>query len=534
MSHPGNRAILFLASSLVLLLSAEAGASKELAQGRTILFVDDHEILYRSGTNRVFQPPRRHADKALLGLSKPWELAIGYVTIHREPKSGKYQLWYQAYAGNRAGERRLKCVVCYAESRDGIHFDRPELDLFPFKGEKSNIVLVANAGHGDRYGCSVLVDPDEQDAARRYKMAYYDWSVVHGREEPGLHVAFSPDGIRWTKHNQGTLLRTLYGGRGWQPPFTDENPFKETPVNGKPARKTWSYPLTASDVIDVFWDPVRRVFVLLAKFWMDSPNGGAAWKNGIVRCESKDFVNWSKPQIVLTPDDDDGPDVDFHGAPGFYHKGRYFALNQILNRRGKLAIDLELMTSRDGIVWERPFRKQFFLARSQPGLFDSRTILSNSTPIMLEDEMRFYYGASNVAPLEGVKSDPGQRSGVGMVSLPLDRFAGLRPVAKSEQLSLPRPLENIGQFTLKPLDLQGCTGITVNADAAKGSVRVELLTEDGYRVRGYSRDDAAVLQGDSLRHQVRWKERGLDQLPRGRYLLRFHLDNAAVFAVSFQ
>lgn len=58
--------------------------------------------------------------------------------------------------------------------------------------------------------------------------------------------------------------------------------------------------------------------------------------------------------------------VEFHGAPGFYHKGRYFALNQILDRRGKLAIDVELMTSRDGIAWERPFRKVFFIARRSP------------------------------------------------------------------------------------------------------------------------------------------------------------------------
>ena len=99
-----------------------------------------------------------------------------------------------------------------------------------------------------------------------------------GREEPGLHVAFSPDGIRWTKHPKGPLLPTLYGGRAVQPPFADESPYKETPVKGKPPRKTWSYPLTMSDVIDVFCDPVRQVFVIIGKFWIDGPDGGAAWK----------------------------------------------------------------------------------------------------------------------------------------------------------------------------------------------------------------------------------------------------------------
>jgi hypothetical protein len=525
---------IMLLSAVLLGLSPAFVVSQEKgATERTFLFVDDHDILYRAGTQRVFQTPKRHGDKALLPMAKPWEVGIGYTSIHRDLKTGTYQLWYQAYAGARAGDPALKCVVCYAESKDGIHFERPDLDLFPYKGEKSNIVLVSNAHYGDRYCCSVLVDPLEKNPKRRYKMAYYDWSLVDSRPEPGLHVAFSPDGVRWTKHG-GTLLKTLYGGRGLQPPYTDESGYKETPVKGKPARKSWSYPLTLSDVIDVFWDPVRQVFVLLGKFWLDGPDGGAGWRNGIMRAESKDFVSWSKPQIVFTPDDDDSPHIDFHGAPGFHHKGRSFALNQLLDRRGKLAIDIELMTSRDGIAWERPFRKTLFLPRSKPGLFDSRTILSSSTPIILDDEMRFYYGAANVAPLDGVKSEPGERSGVGMASLPLDRFAGLKTVAKSAQTTLRKPLENIGQITLRPLDLRNRGPIQFNADARNGAVRVEILTEDGYRVRGFSRDDAVVIQGDSLRHAVAWQKSKLNELPSGRYLLRLHLENATVFALTLR
>jgi hypothetical protein len=527
-------AIIFVSFGVGELSAQESNAEMESAKGRTILFVDDHDILYRAGTKRVLHPPRRYSDKALLDLTKPWEVGIGFTSIYRDPISGKYQLWYQAYAGARAGEQRLKCVVCYAESKDGIHFERPELDLFPYKGQKSNIVLVSNAGYGDRYCCSVVVDPSDKDPNKRYKMAYYDWSAVNGREEPGLHVAFSADGVRWTKHDKGTLLRTLYGGRALQPPFADEDAFTVKRVDGKPDRKTWQYPLTVSDVIDVFWDPNHKVYVLLAKAWLDGPEGGAAWRSGIMRSESKDFVNWSKPRLVLSPDEADDPEVEFHGAPGFFHKGRYFALNQVLRRREKLAIDLELITSRDGVSWERPFRKEFFLPRSKAGLFDSRTLLSNSTPIVLEDEIRFYYGAANVAPLNGVKSDPGQRSGVGMASIPLDRFAGLRPEAKSAQVTLPKPVENIGQVTLKPLLVKGCTELTVNADASKGSVRVELLTEDGYRVRGYSKADAVRIEGDAVRHKVSWADRTLKDLPAGRYLLRLHLDNATVFAVSFK
>ena len=131
-------------------------------------------------------------------------------------------MWYQAYAGKRAGDKRLECVVCYAESTDGIAFVKPELDLHPFKEHaKTNIVLIGNGGYGDRYCNSVLVDANEKDPGRQYKMAYYDWSIDKGREYPGLHVAFSSDGIRWSKYDRGPLNRTSDGGRGSPPPWAD-------------------------------------------------------------------------------------------------------------------------------------------------------------------------------------------------------------------------------------------------------------------------------------------------------------------------
>lgn len=249
---------------------------------------------------------------------------------------------------------------------------------------------------------------------------------------------------------------------------------------------------------------------------MDSPDGGAAWKHGLGRIESRDFVTWSMPQWVLGPDEHDNPEYEFHTSPVFLHNNCYINLNQILNRRAEGAIEIELMRSRDSLRWERPFRDQPFLARSESGQFDSHSIFTNSTPVVLADEIRFYYGAYNQSPIGGVKSEPGERSGVGVASIPRDRFSGIRPVAKSAQVTLKKPLEHIGQVTLKPLDLSGCREITLNADATGGAVRVELLTEEGYRLRGYSKEDVIPIEGDSLRHIVTWKEHGwISSLPVG-------------------
>ncbi|MGY8673372.1 MAG: hypothetical protein ACKVHO_12380, partial [Verrucomicrobiia bacterium] len=130
--------------------------------------------------------------------------------------------------------------------------------------------------------------------------------------------------------------------------------------------------------------------------------------------------------------------------------------------------------------------------------------------------------------------DASQQSGVGLAQLPLNRFAGIRPVAVSAQSTLKKPLKNIGQITMKPIDLAAFKTLTVNADATDGTVRVEVLNEGGYRMRNFTRAHARILRGDSLRHPVSWKGLNTTDLPPGKYMLRLHLDNAEVFAITLK
>jgi hypothetical protein len=236
--------------------------------------------------------------------------------------------------------------------------------------------------------------------------------------------------------------------------------------------------------------------------------------------------------LILAPDDLDKPHVEFHTTPVFFYEGVYFCLNQILDRAtGEGVIDVELMTSRDGRVWERSFRDEFFLPRSKAkGAFDSGSVFTNATPVILDDEIHFYYGGYS-SGATGADNLTGA-SGVGVATIPRDRFAGVRPVEKSAQATLKAPLEHVGQVTLKPVALSKDSTITINADARDGEVRIELLDEEMRRVRGFTRDEATVVHGDSLRHAVAWKAKSLADLPPGRYHLRAHLDRATLFAVS--
>jgi hypothetical protein len=243
------------------------------------------------------------------------------------------------------------------------------------------------------------------------------------------------------------------------------------------------------------------------------------WKHAMGRTQSKDFIHWSRPELVLTPDEFDPEWVEFHHSPAFFYNDCYFALLQILNRgeRGGI-MDCELAISRDGFNWQRPFRSPFFLPMTHDGGFDSGSILTNASPVLLEDEFRFYYGGYS----QGATGDSAGElvTGIGLATMPRDRFAGLRP---SKQ---------IGQVTLKRTGLACYTAISVNADARGGNVHVEVLDADGYRVRGFTKEDAIAITGDDLRHPVRWRDRDVTDLVAGEYMLRLHLDQAEVFALT--
>ncbi len=486
---------------------------------RTLLLVDDQHVLYRAGTERFLAPVTRHEANPVIAETEPWEVAIAWTSVHYDAEKDGYQVWYQAYGGPDA--LQPPCVTCYAESKDGIHWTKPGLDLFPYGDAKqTNIVMIGNGGHSIRYGNAVVVDPRDPDPKRRYKMAYFDFSAGEGKSLPGLYVAFSPDGIHWKNPDVPMpIQRTAYGDFGETVPFRNE-----------PGRE-WSVPLSIADCHDVFYDANRGAFVDYAKMWIDGPDGGMFWKHGIGRSESKDFIHWSTPALVLSPDEFDAPYVEFHTAPVFLHAGYYFALAQVLNRgKGSGVIDIELMLSRDGLQWQRPFRDTFFFAREGGKQFEAGSIFTNATPVILDDEIRFYYGAYSLGATGADDTD--QASGVGLFTIPRDRFAGLRPVAVSAQPTLRRPLRHVGQITMKPLDLPGYGAITLNANAPDGEIRVELLDAEGYRVEGYTKDDAHPIKGDAFRHPVVWKERGLADLPVGKYMLRIHLKKADVFAVN--
>jgi len=303
----------------------------------TLLLVDDHHVLYRSGTKRVLHQLKRHVKNPVIAKDKPWETTVAYCSVHRDEKTGKHQLWYQAWQGS--------CYLCYAESEDGMTWVKPNLGLHEYKGSKENNIVLSIG-----YGGSVIYDPRDPDPGRRYKSAFWE----QYRKPYGTSLAFSPDGIHWRKYKNNPVIKGSYGDY-IQPPF-EGDPIIDSGSQGSP--------LSTSDVIDLIWDEKRQVYAIYSKTWLDGPTGDMHWKRAVVRTESKDFIKWTKPQLVIAADEFDGKGgehelamtsggggsggVQHHSGPAFCYNDMYFSMLQVMDAGNTGNMPIELALSHDG------------------------------------------------------------------------------------------------------------------------------------------------------------------------------------------
>lgn len=89
-------------------------------------------------------------------------------------------------------------VTCYAESRDGINWVRPEMGLFEAAGSRrNNIILVGNDMPSNF--TPLLDNRPGVDPAERFK-------ALPGTHETGLVAYVSPDGIHWKKMREDPVL----------------------------------------------------------------------------------------------------------------------------------------------------------------------------------------------------------------------------------------------------------------------------------------------------------------------------------------
>jgi hypothetical protein len=132
------------------------------------------------------QPVRR---EVAIVFDRPWEgNASAYYSVFQD--GDYYRMYYRGQNYDAKTKQSSPAVICYAESKDGIHWLKPELGLFEFKGSKSNNVIWTGRG-ADAFAVFKDANPACKPE-QRYKAL-----AVPGMSQ-GLLALQSADGIHWS------------------------------------------------------------------------------------------------------------------------------------------------------------------------------------------------------------------------------------------------------------------------------------------------------------------------------------------------
>jgi hypothetical protein len=361
-----NRRTLALAAAVLVAagaggsVAAESDVSRELpvvqypvavGSQRQLLF-DDAMVESMRDLRRTYHQVTKHAQNPILVPEKPWETqarSILPLTVLRDSQSGTLRVWYSAW-GKQVDKPTFMCV---ADSRDGLHWQRPSLGIFEFDGSKDNNIL--REGRMFR----VLFDPRDPDPARRYKAIIRD---------AGFLAGFSSDGLRWK--TTVPILQKAY------------------------------------DASSVHWDPVGEKWIASCKIWRDE-------KRMRGYAESKDFLHWTDIAFMLIADEKDKPGDQLYSMSITPYEGIYLGLLKVYDTAADRC-DVQLAFSRNAKHWQRPARTPFLPNSPQKGQWDYGNLDPSGDPIRMGDELWFFY--SGRSTLHNEKPNDGAM-GVAMLRL---------------------------------------------------------------------------------------------------------------------
>ena len=383
-----------------------------------ILLLDDRVIDRLENAVLRVGVVQKHPANPLFGEDKPWELRVDnmYPTVVFDEQESFYRCWYNTFLEDVYTWNYAEMGLCYATSRDGLHWEKPELGVVEFDGNKANN-LVARRLHG----AGVFMDTADTDPARRFKMicSRGDHGEPKAVKNPRvMAVAFSPDGWHWSE-------------------------MKPCPEIGKPEVGTGD---THNNAL---WAPEIGKYVGITRKW----SGGRV----VVRTESPDFIHWTEAVEVMHGEEL----AQTYSMTVFRYAGVYLGLVSIYNpKTGR--VHCELARSPDTVKWTRIQPGTPLIPTSnRPGDYDWGCVYA-AAPVVERHEIRLYYGASDIGHEE-------KRKGViALATLRPDGFAGYEPEAPGR----------LATVVTSPLACSS-KHLTLTADAEGGSVAVSILDEGG-------------------------------------------------------
>ncbi len=476
------------------------------------LFIDERFFQSSEGIELCMNPPVQDPDPVLIA-DRPWEAkGIGaYSTAFREP-DGRFRLWYDALVDvgtPQEGARRL----CYAESEDGVHWEKPSLGLIPFRGSTENNIVAPHLERQSMQGATVYRD-DRVPADERYKLwskfRPTDSQIAEGRRS-GLWAMHSPDGIHWQTY-----------------------PNQPNPPN------------QSCDTQNMFfWDNTLKCYVGYTRVRETQSSeeaalaGKAAYRS-IGRITSPDFRTWSNTQIVLEADeedlaipvpskfDDQRPSIDYYTSCAMKYESAqdvYLMFPSVYYHWGEhgfpATMDTQLLSSRDGTNWRRQGNRRPFLQHGMDTDVRSGMIFANPWLISVGDELWLYYAgmAHNHA---AAPDDVGRSSSLFRARIRRDGFV-------SADVGF-----GGGQFTTPVLQFGG-NRLELNLNGSAGGwLQVEIQDTAGQPLPGFELAEADPVVGNAISKTVTWKGKNdLSELVGKSVRLRFVLRTMKLYAFQF-
>ncbi|MBT7861289.1 MAG: hypothetical protein HN712_13290 [Gemmatimonadetes bacterium] len=465
---------------------------------RLELLVDDCLVERMSDTVnlRLHHPDRR---EVVITFDRPWEgNTCGYGTVIRD--ADLYHLYYRGASMHIGGGNLTYThpeTTCYAQSRDGVSWEKPNLGLVEFDGSRENNIILANEGIGEGAGKGIShnfspvldTNPDCSPDARFKAL---------GGCGGGLYALKSADGIRWTLLNDA--------------PVVTEGAFDSQNL--------------------AFWDAERGCYVEYHRGMRDGRD--------VAMSTSDDFIHWSQPQWLEYEPERltqlyTNQIEPYYRAPHLYvgfparyvaDRGWYSPINEEISessgsrRCGTDYTDTGFITSRDGDlfnVWPEAFLRpgptpelwMYGVGYTAWGLVETAPSVPGGPP-----EISFY-----VSDAGGWK---GPANSLCRHTLRLDGF-----------VSATAPLAG-GELVTRPIIFDG-SALWLNFETSvAGSIQVELQHADGSPIPGFALSDCPSMFGNSVHRKVEWTgEARLSSLAGKPARMRILIADADLFAFRF-
>jgi len=478
--------------------AAQQGGARVLEIGdRLELLADDTLIdsLMGGAQLRLHHPEPR---EVALVADAPWEgNGSLYATVFQD--GPLYRMYYRG-ANYRINKDEYtedhRCVYCYAQSSDGIHWTKPQLGLFEWEGSKENNIVLD--GLGTHSFAPLRDDNPACSPQARYK------ALANGAGPHGLFAFQSPDAIHWSLMRDGPVI-----------------------TEGA---------LDSQNL--AFWDEARGEY---RAYFRDFRDG-----RDIKTCTSPDFVTWSPgewldytpgrsgelytnqvtpyfraPHVLLgfpTRYIDRGWTQSHNHLPRLEHR-KIRAMPS--PREGSAVTEGLFMVSHDGqrfSMWPEAFIRPGLRTRDTWfygdiyqtwGLVETPSAIADAPPELSLYASEHYHQETGAA--------------FRRYTLRIDGF-----------VSVQAPLSG-GEMVTRPLTFAGRELVLNMSTSAAGGITLEIQDADGNPLPGFSLDECHEAFGDDLARVVAWSSGTDVSTLAGRPVrLRFRIKDADLYSLRFR